>query len=377
VHDPAYKTWARLHAELNGAGMKAPQEALEDMLLDEIFEPFCAIFSTENVEAFKKTIVEGSGLNKNTVNAVEKFIETCNKFIIESDYNPFASEKKLSPVSTEDALSAWKNLAENYSKFAKGKSGDEFISEVEGKLAKGNKLAAFVLGWTIINLCAQIAGKNSTGAQAVTLFEYWHFDRKMREAFEAVGLEGSSAYRAIEIAKTVMRRCIQDKGSICKAVWGDVTAVSIIEKNKSDEDFRRLLCVNEWENETWFNKEAAEEFIFLGAVYVSGFSGIDKAAAIVKELTKAKDKSSYKMTELLKAVKGKSTKPKTTEKKADAAKKTPAKKAAAKTTEPKSEKPAAKKSAAKPAAEKKPTTEKKPVAEKKPAAKKTSAAKKK
>ncbi|GMO26993.1 MAG: alpha-amylase family glycosyl hydrolase [Termitinemataceae bacterium] len=377
VHDPTYKTWARLHAELNGASMKMPQEALEDMLLDEIFGPFCAIFSAEHIEAFRKSITEGTAINKETASAVEKFIETCNKFIIESDYNPFANEKKLIPVSTADALNSWDEFLAGYTKFAKEKSGnDPFICAVDERLNKDDKLAAFIFGWAVINLCSQIAGKNSTGAQTVTLFEYWHFDRKMRESFEAAGIEGSTSYRAIEIAKAVMRRVTPDKAVGFKAIWGEVTAASIIEKSKTDEDFRRLLCVNEWENETWFNKEACEEFIFLGAVYVSGFSGFQKAAGVVKELTAAKDKSSYKLTELLKAVKGKSGSSKTS-KDASTAKKT-VKAEEPKTAEPKAsakkpeaKKPEAKKTEAKPAAEKKPATEKKP------AAKKTSTTKKK
>jgi glycosidase len=360
VEDASCKTWARLHAELHGAAMRNPKEALEDMLLEEIFTPFCELFKQEHIDDFRNLVLEGKAVGSGVIKALETFIETANEFRKESDYNPFTG-KTLAAIDAAAASAEWKTIAENFAKVAKSakaQSSDPFESNIGEKLSKGQltapgkQLVIFMYGWTVLSSCASIVGKNASGAEVVTLFEYWHFDRKMRESFEALGIEGSKAYRVIEVAKAVMRR-MPPKTAL--------TAAAIIEKNKDAEDFRRLNCVNEWEGVEWFNKEAFEETLFYAAVFASNSAGLSASAAIVKELTAAKDKSAYKLAELIKALGGKSSgKSSGSTKASDSTKKT----SAAKTTKADSSDATKPAGAAKPAGEK-PAAAKKPAAPKK------------
>ncbi|MDR0684071.1 MAG: alpha-amylase [Spirochaetaceae bacterium] len=352
VEDGDFSTWARLHAELNGAGMKDPKEALEDMLLDEIFVPFCDLFRWERVEDARKVFSgESDGPDAETLGAVERFLAAAKELRKEAAYDPFAGGKgDGAAVDVKTAVARWEKALRAYAasfKDAAAQAGkSDFAAGLRDGLANGFQLNAFIYGYTVFGLCASIAGKNATGAEAVTLFEFWHFDRKTRECFEELGIDGGAAYRFIEIAKAVTRRLVHGKTGV-KAEWaksgGTVTALSIAQNVHDSEDFRRLIGVNEWGGVDWFNKEAFEEALFYAAAIASGFAGIDAVSTVFTELSGAELKSEYKLPELIKALGGK-----------------------------KSVKKAAAPAAVKPDAEKKDTTKKTAAASKPASAKKKS-----
>ncbi|MDR3355994.1 MAG: alpha-amylase [Spirochaetaceae bacterium] len=334
VEDGDFSTWARLHAELNGAGMKDPKEALEDMLLGEIFGPFCELFRLEQIEDARKVFSgESSGPGAETLKAVEKFLEAGKEFRKEAAYDPFAGGKQGGTLDVEAAVKSWEKTLTAYAasfKAAASHAGkDNFAASLADRLVNELQLGAFVYGYTVFGLCASIVGKNANGAEAVTLFEFWHFDRKMRECFEDLGIDGAAAYRFIEIAKALTRRLVPGKTGVT-AEWvktGPLTALSIVRNTHDSEDFRRLLGVNEWGGVDWFNKEAFEEALFYTAAIAAAYADIDAVSALVAELSRAELKSGYKLPELIKALGGKSS----VKKAAPGTKAAPAKAAASKT----------------------------------------------
>jgi glycosidase len=303
VEDGDFSTWARLHAELNGAGMKDPGEALEDMLLDEIFGPFCELFSLERIEDARKVFSgERDGPDAETTAAVERFLEAAKEFRKEAEYDPFAGGKRVAAINVKTAVKEWEKTIARYSAFFKSASTQKsgFAAELTDKLANGLQLNAFIYGYSVISLCLPLAGKNAAGAEAVTLFEFWHLDRKLRECFEALGMDGGAAYRFIEIAKAFTRRLTPGKADL-------VTALAILQRVHDSEDFRRLTGVNEWEGVIWFNKEAFEEVLFYTAAVAAAYADMDTISAMIAELYGAEQKSGYKLFELIKALGGKAS----------------------------------------------------------------------
>ncbi|MDR2343046.1 MAG: alpha-amylase [Spirochaetaceae bacterium] len=313
VEDGDFSTWARLHAELNGAGMRDPKEALEDMLLDEIFGPFSDLFRLERIEDARKVFSgESDGPDAETLQALERFLLAAKELRKEAVYDPFAGGKGSGTVDLKIAVDRWGKTLAGYAasfKAAAALAGkNDFAAGLRDRLVNGLQLGAFVYGFSVFGLCASIAGKNANGAAAVTLFEFWHFDRKMRECFEALGLDGAAAHRFIEVAKAFTRRLVPGEAGV-KAGWvksgASVTALSIVQNAHDSEDFRRLLGVNEWGGVDWFNKEAFEETLFYAAAIAAGYAGIDAVSAVVAELSNAELKSEYKLAELVKALGGK------------------------------------------------------------------------
>jgi glycosidase len=311
VEDAGLSTWARLHAELNGAGMRDPGEALEDMLLDDIFGPFNDMFGIERIDDARKVFTgESVSPSAETLGAVERFLEAAKEFRKEAAYDPFAGGRNEA-ADTGAAVKEWEKTIAAYA--ASFKSAAElageggFAASLRSAFADGLRLSAFACGSAAFGLCAAIAGKKSNGAEAVTLFEYWHLDRKMRECFELLGIDGGQAYRFIEIAKAFARRLVPGKSGV-KAEWAKdgaaASALSIVKNNKDREDFRRLVGVNEWEGVEWFNKEAFEEVLFYAAFIGSACAGFDAANSAVAEFSAAKSKSEYKLAALIQALGG-------------------------------------------------------------------------
>jgi glycosidase len=376
VEDGDFSTWARLHSKLNGAGMRDPKEALEDMLLDEIFGPFCDLFRVERIEDARKVFSgESEAPDAETVRALERFLASAKEFRKDAANDPFAGDKQINAaVDVKTVVKDWEKTLSSYAasfKAAAALAGENsFAGGLRSGLVNGLQLNAFVYGYSVLGLCSSIVGKNANGAETVTLFEFWHFDRKMRECFEALGIDGAAAYRFIEIAKAFTRRLVYGNTGT-KAVWsksGVTTALSILQNIRNSEDFRRLLGVNEWEGVDWFNKEAFEEALFYTAVIAAAYTDIDTISAFVTKLSEAELKSAYKLPELIKALGGKGP-----AQKAAAGKPADAKPATAKPSDAKSAvaKPAKSKPIAAKSADAKPTAAK-PAAEKKAAPKASS-----
>jgi glycosidase len=356
VEDCDFSTWARLHSESNGAGMKNPQEALEDMLLDDIFRPFCALLAPERIEDARKVFLgETESPNEDTLRAVEAFLTTAVEFRKEVVYDPFAGDKKGGTADVKAAVSGWSKTLLAYAKSFKDAAAEKagFAAQLRNSLVNELRIDAFIYGYTVLELCRVVAGAKAAGSEAVVLFEYWHFDRKMRECFEALGIDGGAAYRFIETAKAFMRRLVPGKSGL-KAEWlkesasadgkASLTAASVIQTIHDSEDFRRLLGVNEWEGVDWFNKEAFEEVSFYALVISLAYTSVDSAAVFARELNSAEAKSGYQMKSFIKSLGTKTSSKSSTKKSASGEEPASAKTTKTTTKKSSTEKPAAKKS---------------------------------
>jgi hypothetical protein len=325
------------------------------MVLDEVYAPFWALFSNERLLEVRGILsgdsgVDGASLEK----ALREFVTAAQRFLQEGDYAPFKGEANCKAISPKDAVDEFnKNLKAYAVAFASAssaaksaKNDKSFASGISAYLAEGSELAAFIYGYAVFQLAGAVLGAGASGADAAGLVEHWALDRKFREACQAAGVSGDKAYRVAEIAKVVLRRVKPASGENYSAVIkGDLSPLNIITSCSDDEDFRRILGINEWEGTTWFNKESFGEALFFAAAFALEYGKLSEVSAIVEKLTKAEVESGYKLDELIHHLGGK--KPaaaKTAAPKTEAAKPAPAPKAAA---------PAAPKaSAAKPAAPK-------------------------
>jgi hypothetical protein len=263
------------------------------------------------------------------------------------------------------------------------------------------------LGYGLLSLLRAIIGKGASGALAANLaFVHWDLDRKLREQYRIFGAADDEAWRIGEINRAVLTRTALSRtagyaisGYTAKNTF-DVKrfAATIIEKNYLQDDFRRLIGINHFNDVTWFNKEAYENALFYGKLFyvleddsafvpaeigtgvpgapgASSVKGGKKAADDSKPLPwlersgfiaeiadafkTAEAASGYQLDKLIHLLDTK----KTAVKKLAATKSSAAKPAAKKsnTAKPVEKKPAAKKSAEKPAAK---SVAKKPAATK-------------
>jgi hypothetical protein len=80
----------------------------------------------------------------------------------------------------------------------------------------------------------------------------------------------------------------------------------IIEENYRDEDFRRILGINIFDDVAWFNKEGFEDALFYSSLFymvdrsvgIPAEERIERITQIYEVLTKAEDKSGYRFDNL-------------------------------------------------------------------------------
>jgi len=371
VEDDVKGRWARLNNDLNGRGVPDPLAAIKDIYLGELYYRFTELLKPEIIVTMNETLDKSAAGFDSFVKSLEKpvreFIKTASHFITGANgaYDEWQAPKDRTGVTckftavSENAI--WKEyeaflarLKEFRSVIKKSKS--PLLVRIADCLSKGQLLYSIALGYGVLSLLPSIIGKEASGKNAANLaFDHWDFGRKLREIYKSFGATDQETWRINDITRGVLNRA----GNIAKIKWtGNASefAALIIEENYIDEDFRRILGINFYDDIAWFNKEGFEAALFYsslffmveGSVDISAEERIERIVSIYEALTKAEAKSEYRFDYLLDILTAK-PKPKSKAKADTKASTKPAAKTSAKT----SAKPAAKTSAkasAKPAA---------------------------
>ena len=426
VEDDAKGRWARLNNDLNGSGVPDPLAAIKDIFLGELYYRFMEILKPENINDFKDSVNKKSFIDSLKA-PIEEFIKTTAFFITGANgsYDPWtasdhskevrlessqakSADIKFTAVKKDDIwkefeafIGRTKSLMDIIKKTKPQKTDNSLPAKIADNISKRQMLNAVILSYGIIFLLRFVIGKEATGKQTANLaFDHWDLGRKLRQLYIHFGASEPEAYKICEIAKATLNRipASLDSGILktgSKLSSSDFAAL-IIEENYTDEDFRRILGINFFNDVPWFNKEGFEDALFYaslffmieGSIKMPAEEKVERITGIYDVLVKAEAKSEYRFDVLVDILTTKPSKGKRTVNneqgiisKKPNAKKAPVKKAdtkksAAKKSEPK--KVTAKKVITKKAAPKKATAKKAAVKKadtKKSAAKKTTAKK--
>ncbi|MDR1986806.1 MAG: efflux RND transporter permease subunit [Treponema sp.] len=282
--------WARLWAALKGRGVADPQEALQDLVLGELYSTFMEILKPESIAALDRIFTEGKQAEfQPFIDAVQEpvaaFIRTALRYRegAEGRYDPFKPT-----AQTGSAVIAPEQVGADFTAYLKRLFllAEYGLAVPTTRQTKAQKLlqawaaelrakpftAAFAAGYGVLALLPGIIGPGASGADAAALIQHWNLDRKLQEAWRTLGIPGETAYRLAEIAKALLARTRpEDPG-----VYG--TPAALVTENYHVPDFRRLLGVNQFEGITWFNKEAFEETLD----YASLFLALESEAAFTR-----------------------------------------------------------------------------------------------
>ncbi|MDR2900138.1 MAG: alpha-amylase [Treponema sp.] len=351
VEDGKQNRWAKIHHELEGKGCADIYAALQDMLLKELYEPFCEILSKENLDMLYQLVsgeeiqmAEASAKSKKPANResliqqyldavkdpIVRFIKTAELYLdgASGKYDPFISER----VSNLDTKYAWKN-AEAYllrlinleslltnEEIKKEKTSFSFIDELiktmkttpqEKVSSQENTLApnaftaiAFAAGYGLCTLLRDILGEESNGHEAKLLMDHWNLDRKFRELYQSLEVPAGEAWRVVEMFKALLKRT-------CSAEYLSQNpkelAKTLAEEALVSSDYKDVLGLNQFDNAIWFNKECFDDALFYASLFVvlektdsekALITRIKETAEIVKLFQAAEKVSGYKLEDL-------------------------------------------------------------------------------
>ncbi|MCL1836504.1 MAG: hypothetical protein FWG46_03030, partial [Treponema sp.] len=397
IEDDEKGRWARLHHDLQGRGVNDPHSAIMDIYLGDLYYRFAKILKPEIVSqlhGFFNTGASGKKPTPSTKAAVSKtpaaFIEsikeqamtyftTVRHFIGGADgkfdaWQQEAVSDQGSGIGDGQLWEEFKNYLERLIGLAKyaGTSGknpaERLLKELAGQLGESQLVCAAALGYGLLAILRPLTGSGSfgsTGAAAENLaFDHWGLDRKLREQYGVFGASNDIAWRLAEISRLVLGRTGNNEQGIEnseRSFNAEQFAAALFDENCLLDEFRRIIGINVFNDVTWFNKEAFENAMFYGKLFLvlendSAFSSkmawLDRAGYIgevCEAIEKAEAASGYRLDHLICLLAGEEL-PAEPKEKPVAPKAKPAA-AKAKTETPKT-KPAAKAKPEKPAAAK-------------------------
>jgi hypothetical protein len=300
--------FARLHAELNGRGVKDVEAAIQDIYLGELYRRLAGLFSRDHLDGLfagrrKKpagTAPEGgarpaAGAGDSLKDLVLDFVAVARKFLDGALYEPFAVERSYEKISGERIWAEFAAYLERLKAVtdygAASARGDDtaairFLRSLGKKLNARPALIVLAYAYGTLSLLRSIIGDGASGLEARALGDHWALDRKLRENLRAYAPDDEATGRVLEIMKALLSRTSpgESRGSAegkqsaaaSPAVQELSPAEKLVLDNYHAEDFRRLLGVNIFDGVIWFNKEAFEETLF----YTSLFTALESKAAL-------------------------------------------------------------------------------------------------
>ncbi|MDR1411351.1 MAG: alpha-amylase [Spirochaetaceae bacterium] len=352
--------WSKLNAELNGEGVWDLDAALKDIFLGELYAPIVECFTHGRFAELSALVTASSARKKEAAvfaesfeKPAETFIAGAFKFLDGADgrYEPFPAapakdkaarniaapapdskavqhavkdfivylealltlgkgeKKPETKPSRAPAKPAPRATADSKNAGAEDAAAAKILHTFAEAVSAKPVIAAFGLGYGLLRLLRAVLGKGAGGG-ARDLAEYWGLDRKLREAFEGLGVPGGEAWRVIEIMKAVLART----GAAAKAAPLPELAplaLALALENYDAGDFRSILKASFFESTFWFNKEAFEEALFyipLFALLEYGQARAKTIAGVAEQFRKAEAVSQYKLDRLVDSLAAKTKK---------------------------------------------------------------------
>ena len=364
VEDNAKGHWARLNHELDGSGTPDPLAAIKDIFLGELYYRFTEFLKPEIIENLFDLSGKEFALLKELAG---EYIKTASRFISGADWDawqPSGQKESSSTKNKEEEKDVIKfmeipfdlimkefesfmdRLPKIRSRLKEIKT--PFFIDISKRINNEQLLGAVILGYGLLSLLRPVIGKEANGSHAASLvFTHWDLGRKLKETLCRFGASENEAWKIVDIARVVLSKTPpQDQsawpGGAASLKEGKFdaaeTAALIIKENYLDEDFRRILGINHFDDITWFNKEGFEDALFYSSllflvesvVEISIDERIERIAKIYDVLKKAEEKSGYRFDKLLDSLTLKPAVKVKVARKTDAAKKPAAKKTDAK-----------------------------------------------
>jgi len=422
VEDNVKGRWARLHNDLNGSGVPDPYAAIKDIFLGDLYYRFTELLKEDfiidlNNSIYKKSFVDSFK------KPVEEYIKTAMHFITGANgsWDPWTAppspalkkanghgkssqtsskentQRVFTAISVDAIWDEFETFINRLTKIldvlnkSKSKTGSQMplLTRINKCMSERSMLHAVVLSYGLVSLLRSVIGKEGTGPDAASLaFDHWDLGRKLRQIYIYFGASEAEAWRITDILRAILCRTkVQHEWEVmgkdeAKFSASEFAAL-VIEENYLNEDFRRILGINFFNDVSWFNKEGFEDALFYSSIFfmVEGSvqmpveDRINKIASIYDVMTKAEAKAGFKFNALIDLL---TEKPKAAKKKADTKKvtaeakpKSTAGKSASKTSKSKTKTTVKKTTEKKKAAPKTKTAPKAKTAHKKTVTKKT------
>jgi glycosidase len=313
VQDDEWQSYRHLHDYLGGRGVPDVGEALRELLLQPVLNPFREIahpgymqylldnrLDTENTTLPEPLLDEAVVKMENLVKGVQYLSGYAGR-----------TENLLTEVRSRlETLLSIQRLEQKFP-VPGSRAYPAAIEYIRAGLEEKPIRWYILFGWIFIHNLGKTGSIEDYENQALTWIEEWQFGRVLVESLKTLGVEESEAWQAVDVI-----RLLTGQQSWYLRI-GSQSLDVILEEWLADSTVRRFLGINRFKDILWFNKEALEEFVWwMTLVNMLEASGGTRktsthfveqvlgAYEIAQNILRAEKSSAYQVNKLLKAVKG-------------------------------------------------------------------------
>lgn len=305
VRDDAWQHYARLTAYLEGRGVPSIEEALQDLLVQPVQQPFRALV---NADMFRRLLAarstEASGLlDQALLDEVErKLVHLLREA---KQFSGAAGDEIVLAQALRRELEAILQLP---ALGAEGATSDRSyrtaVRYVRTGLGADPCAWSTLLGWWSVHALGKLADPLNFAPQSRSWIDEWRLGKTIAATLQELGVAEPEAQRAVTLIKVLTSHQQWERQA-------DALLRSLIE----DSDVRQFLQVNRYQGVLWFSKEAFDRLrwwlLLIAVVQVTAepeqppdkvSEQVAEAFNTILQLRRAERKSGYQVEKLLGAV---------------------------------------------------------------------------
>ncbi len=313
VRDTPWRHYAQIAEDLNGRGVPSIEQALKEKLLQPLHLAFKELVNGEMFEhLMERRITQPQGqVDQDLMEEIEKkiihLLQEAKRFSGGGeDEGTIAREirRKL------EAILYLPILTSRYPQIQpKGvQAAAEYLHK---KLTNSAATWATLFGWVFIHALGKLVSQTGFAEQSRTWIDEWMLGKTIFGVLRNLGLEEGAAGNSLTVIKwlTSHQKWFEPRSLDQKQAY------STLELLFRDEDLRRFLQINPYQDTWWFNKEAFEKMLWwlmMVAALTIGSDPLRSVNAVIEELERcysmiqkwqqAEEKSEYQVEKLLSAL---------------------------------------------------------------------------
>jgi glycosidase len=259
VDDNTYGQFAQLNKYLNGRGVPSIDEALQELMLSPILNPFRTFVNRAHLLALYQSRLQTKKAKPNVALLREHedlFIDFLN-----SINNYTNSQGEITPIARENqrGLDAILKLRffEDHFPFPGSNKYQQSIEFIKEKLEIEPASWYTLILWNDLRLLGKVITTSEVYPEiSRSWLEEWGLIRVVRTELEHLGVTFEQIYRA----ETILKLLVQHQNWVFSVPKN--TAYGLVKTWFNEEEIRSFLSINRHRDKLWFNKEAFEELMW-------------------------------------------------------------------------------------------------------------------
>jgi len=332
VKDNEWHQYAELAAYLGGRGVPGIDEALWEILMQPVHQPFKELV---NAKTFRRIMAARSGEGDELPDEIEeKMLRLLRqvKHLAQGSGDEVAIahevRRKLEVILRWPVIDGHPLVA--------GKSRHQRTAQyLQARLDGDPQAWGILLGWLFTHALGKVAGEEGYEQQSRSWLDEWLLGRIVAGALQDLGLDEGAAWWGLAAIKVLIshQRCYETcaaegqperaKGHPKRSEAPAVElkrAGRLLESWFQDSDVQQFVRVNRHHDVLWFNKEAFDQMlgwtltVAVIEIAANPLCGADEVAEeivgcyeIVQQLQQAEEASGYQIENLLELVRGQAT----------------------------------------------------------------------